>query len=243
MMYSFAEYKSYLEIKGKKEDVYNELENKLENLKLDDFIFVFDESDYFNKIYLKPEKIEDDKIVFSAFKVKGNSRFDDIDVEVYYKQNKDSITRVVLTKQDLIKAIRIEGETTKPEKALSLYGQKEHYTVARVEPYFKANLKLMYANLNEYYKEAYNISISLVNKGWPAKISNLETVDNDEIKWSIERTSYVEKFDHIIIRGKSKISVSEFKIAFKTTDSLGRKQTYEIEKSIAQEDPIIKQIK
>ena len=42
MMYSFAKYKSYLEIKGKKEDVYNELENKLENLKLDDFDFIKD---------------------------------------------------------------------------------------------------------------------------------------------------------------------------------------------------------
>lgn len=234
-------YESYVAIQSfKKEFMMNveDLDNKLKNLKSNDFIKLQDISDENNLIHLKPEQFEGNKVIFSMVTLNNTYEYhpERENIEQFYVRNKDLWPKITLDKSYLSKGIvRVFNENSNylyqsPEERLeidgiSFEGYNGKYIIKSIEPYFEPKIVL-----KQYrFDDPRNITLSFNNMGWNAKLIKISNIKGD-IGWhnSLPMNIYNNVAANTIY-GRGTQDIKEFEFDITVQDSLGRIQVYKVE--------------
>lgn len=216
-----------------------EFDLKIKGLTTNDIIELYDKEDYNALIYLKPEKINGDHIVFSLVSLDNTFEYhpDQESIEPFYVRNKTVWPVISLTKTNLKKGITAElnagsnyldpEQKRKSDKnedeGVPLKGKK--YIIKSIEPYFQPNLKLKDSYVNSNY-----IQLTITNIGWKANILKIDNVDGD-IEWKGQFPQLIEgKRLNNNLTGIIKRKSDKIKFDIVAQDSTNRLHVYRVEK-------------
>lgn len=178
-------------------------------------------------IFLKVEKIDGDKITVSKIVPVSNRRANQLYLEEQYKKDKDSLERFTFSRQQIKESFSVENEPP-TTASVPLKVADDNCYVREIETFFMPNIKMGRSN-----SFGSIFSVGLVNTGHPAEVSDIKVVDGD-IEITNPGTQYLYARPNgsdgyeFRIDGKTSNVSSDFKINFTVTDSLGRKQIYQV---------------
>lgn len=216
-----------------------EFDQKIKGLTTNDIIELYDKEDYNTLIYLKPEKINGNHIIFSLVSLDNTFEYhpDQESIEPFYVRNKTIWPEISLTKRNLKKGITankyaglnyLDPEQKRKsdkneDEGIPLKGKK--YIIKSIEPYFQPNLKLKDSYVNNNY-----IQLTITNMGWKANILKIDNVEGD-IEWKGQFPQLIEgKRLGNYLTGTIKSESNKIKFDIVAQDSTHKLHVYRVEK-------------
>jgi len=143
------------------------------------------EDQHSESIYLKAEIVNADAITFTMF-TRENTTPEDyfLDTEGYYLSRKDSLQKVVIKMDDLLRAVPTDHDVDEYElgerSGRDLFKDGKAYYVVAVDALFMPSITIEEIEEPEHMPD--NIRLVLANKGWKAEIVKINNIKGD-IKW------------------------------------------------------------
>ena len=212
-----------------------EKHKKLDQLSTNDIIELYSSDNYNLMVYLKPEKIKDDRVECSVITLNNSYEYspDHETIEDFYKRYKDVWQIVELDKHNLASAIgefdRASDDRYKTDleddEGVIIQGVQGKYIIKTIESYFEPNIKLV----NFSNRSPKHLIFALKNIAWNASITDIQTVKGG-VSWNKNQLPLVIRKSNYetIIQGESTEAIEEFEFDVTVLDSLGRKQLYKV---------------
>jgi uncharacterized RDD family membrane protein YckC len=214
------EQKAQNEVKSKQFKVFDE---QLKHLTTNHFLEL-NNVDYYEAeklIYLKVEKIEAHKILFSVIYGENHGNSPQVMIEKLYKQDKGNLKQIWFGKNDLQAAFKAKGMHSTDVSGLKI--GSERYSVVSVQEFFAINIQLD----NEFSRGGSDFEMRFKNMGWVARVIDIKPLtDNLKINSTniSSHNTYPNSF--LVIDGMVNDN-KEFSLQFTVNDSTGRQQIYQ----------------